>query len=452
MSAPDAFDKLPPHSTDAEACLLASMMLHVAVADDVLAMARSDWFYLPDHGALFDAIRSLRGRESKVDAVLVRDELRSAGKLEEIGGAAFIAGVLGTIPSTAHWESYRDVVREKSLYREAIAIADQSSREAYAQRRPAEDILTDVATSVARTMADGVDAEVLTAEQVFRPARDRLANPESAKRFVTYGFPSLDKELTGIAPGELILIGARPSMGKSTLMRQMAVMAALAGVPVLYISLEESDDKIARNVYSWRCGIENKRMRSGTLDLAAMTRVNDEADRLARIPFYLVKGQSRADRLHAIIASNVAKRGVRVVYLDYLQLLNAGGKDDYERATQSSHAVCRFARELNVGVVCATQLSRDVAKREDKHPTMTDIRSSGQIEQDADVILLLHREDYYHTSDPSYEPTRVAELIRGKVRDGERGGESIKLKSTLAFQCFQDESDVKMYDEDKIRF
>lgn len=454
MTMADTFDKLPPHSIEAEACLLACMMLDKQTADDVRAVASEDWFYLADHQIVFSAIAGMRSNGSNVDAILLRDALKKSGQLEDIGGAAYIATILGSVPSTAHWADYLAQVREKFQYRQAISLAERVIRQSYEQSTPAIDVLSGVAAGVSKIVSNSTTRNVLTADQVFCEARDILANPDLSP-LLSYGFPAIDAELTGQAPGELVLIGARPSMGKSTLMRQMALLDGLAGHPVLYVSMEESPNKIARNVFSWQCGIENKRMRGGRLTMAEMERVKETTERLRRLPIHFVWGFSNVDRVHALAASYQAKYGIVRVYIDYLQLLttDGGGRDkEYERVTAASDGVRRVARELNLRTICAVQLSREAAKRDDKRPTLTDIRSSGQIEQDADVVMFLHREDYYHIGDAAYQPTRIAELIKAKVRDGERGGEPITLKSNLAFQCFQDMSDTRLYDENRISY
>lgn len=455
MTEPDL--KLPPHSLDAEASLLASMMLDPIVADDALGRVGADWFYLADHAIVFHGIRSIREKGSPVDAVILRNWLKQHGQLEEIGGTAFIGQILNSVPSSAHWEEYLEIVREKYQYRQAITIADGLLRRAYKESGTAADVLNEAASAVANVVSNNQACHVMTADQLFSGVRDQLANPDYKKQFTSYGFPSLDKELIGIAPGELILIGARPSMGKSTIMRQMALMMALADVPVLYVSLEESASKVGRNVFSWLCGIENRRVRQGFgadgLTLKDIQKIDQHTTTLRNKPFYFVWGQRRADRIHSIAASYIARHGVKVVFVDYLQKVEAGGKpgDDYARATASSEAIAGMAREMSAGWIAAAQLNREVGKREDKRPTMTDLRSSGQIEQDADVIALLHREDYYHQTDPNYAPTRQAELILAKVRDGERGN-IITLKSELSHQCFRDPMTRELYETDKIEF
>lgn len=432
----DAFDRLPPHSLEAEMSLLGSMMLDRDIALECLGIVSGESFYLADHRIIFDAIRSLLVAQKPVDAIVLRDELKRGDLLARIGGTAYVAQILNCVPSAAHGLEYAYRVREKSLLRNLIGLADHATRLAYAAPESAGALIAEIQDSLTSLVSASSREKVMTLGSLVDQAVRELKDPAS-RDFVSYGFKALDKPLMGIDRGEFVVVGARPSMGKSTLLRQMAVLSAFNGHPTLFVSLEENPSKVGRNVLSWFSQTENQRIRRGDVRGHEMAMIEDAAAKMRDVPFWFVWGVNKAESLRSLIMSYVTRFGIKSVFLDYLQLVDAGGKTDFEKATNSSRFCASIPKTINTRLVSAAQLSRAVAGREDHRPTMTDLRSTGQIEQDADVILLLHREDYYHTTDANYANTHEAEVIIAKARDSERG-ESAILKSQLAYQCFSD--------------
>ena len=427
-------------------CVLASMMLDPDMCDELLGVVESEWFYLADHVAIFDAIANLRKQAKPVDGVIVKDALKRSGQLEGVGGVSYLGDVFNKVPSAAHGREYAERVREHFLARRAIEIATRAIADAYEGRRPSGEILAGMSDAAATSVSGSRGTGVLTLDEVMGEAVASIRDPNAAGQLFSFGFPSLDASMSGIGPGEICLVCARPSMGKSTLMRQVALLAAMRGEPMLYVSLEESPRKVGRNFIANLCKISNKRLRVGLqggimgkfgVTNGEMARVDETAATLKGLPFYFVWNVRRAEKLRAIAASYKARFGIRGIFIDYLQLVDGGGKSAYERATASSLAVTDLARSLGVAVICASQLNRANTNREDKRPDMSDIRDSGQIEQDADMILGVHREDYYHLGEPGYQPTHEAEILQIKVRDGERGPRVV-LKSNMQFQMFED--------------
>ncbi len=435
-SGGSAFDRLPPHSIEAEMCALGSMMLDRDIALEALSIIDGESFYLVDHKIIFEAIRSLLLAQKPVDAIVLRDELKRGNLLDQIGGSAYIAQILGSVPSAAHGIEYANRVREKSLLRLLIGLADNATRRAFATPDSAGELIAEIQDSLTQLVSATARERVLTLGSLVAQAVKELKDPLS-RDFVSYGFGALDAPLMGIDRGEFVVVGARPSMGKSTLLRQMAVLSAFQGHPTLFISLEENPGKVGRNVLSWFSQTENQRIRRGDVRPHEMAMIEDAAAKMQEVPFWFIWGVNKAESLRSLIMSYVTRFGIKTVFLDYLQLVDAGGKSDFERATNSSRFCSSIPKTINTRLVSAAQLSRAVAGRDDHRPTMTDLRSTGQIEQDADVILLLHREDYYHTNDQAYSNTHEAELIIAKARDSERG-ETVRLRSQLAYQCFED--------------
>lgn len=430
------FDKLPPHSIEAEMCLLASMMIDRNAAIECLRTIESESFYLTDHKIIFEAIRGLLVESRPVDAVILRSVLKDSGELDRIGGSAYIGEILRSVPSAGHIDEYARTVREKSMLRSLIGLSDNVTRRAFSGQIDPQAIVEELQSELTKLATSSHREQVMTLEDLGREALTRLKTPNAAE-FVTYGFETIDNRLMGIDRGEFIVVGARASMGKSTLLRQMAINGACDGHPTLFVSLEENPSKVGRNVLAWWSRTENQRIRRGDVRPHELTIIEDAAAKMRGIPFYFVWGTNRADTLRSLIMSYVTRFKIKTVFLDYLQLVDAGGKTDLEKATNASRFCASIPKTIDVRMVAAAQLNRAVAAREDHRPAMTDLRSTGQIEQDADVILLLHREDYYHTNDANYANTNEAEVIIAKARDSERG-ESLALRSCLAYQCFED--------------
>lgn len=428
-----------PHSIDAEMCLLASMMLEKDIALEVLAAgAERGWFYVHDHAILFDEIKRITSAGHQLDAVILRDALKANDRLEEIGGTKYIAQVLGSVPSAAHGMEYARIVREKAMLRGIIQAANRAINKSYEEVDSAEQILADTQADFAKAGDARTLNHSVNMAMVMERGKASIRTAQDGKTLVQFGFKALDRYLGGVAEGEVTIIGARPSMGKSTIARQIAVNIASRGISVLYISLEESDAKIGRNVLSWKTGIENHHLRRGTIQKSDWVAIDAKSAEMESLPIHVVTGIFDINRLGSIVASMKARHGIRVLMLDYLQIMevpHSGRMNDTERVTEAARWLSRLTKRLKLHTISLVQLNREVTKRDDKRPNMADIRSSGQIEQDADTILLLHREDYYKPN-PA-EHTKLAELIGAKVRDGARSGTYL-LDDYLEYQAFED--------------
>jgi replicative DNA helicase len=441
-TATDRFSRLPPHDVEAEMCLIASVFLDHGAWVLTQPIISSGDFFQADNQIIWDTVGDMRTRGQGVDAITLRGELEKRGTLEEVGGVAYLATVIGALPATsptAHAAYYAERVAETSRLRRLISLSNDVLRSCYAAQNavsPSIEILERTGAAVARLSQGGRRNQAARLSELLDDARAAMAKGPAEK--VTLGFRDVDAiGGGGLELGELMLVGARPSMGKSTWARQVWIRAAKAGIPSVLFSLEEGRRKIARNVLSAECRIENKKMRGGLLGEHEWREVDSGIARLRDLPAFEVENMRRVPEIHAELSRLITKEGVRLVLIDYLQRLNGSGKDSYERAGEVSQGVSDMLKELNVAGVVPAQLNRGVEHREDKRPNMSDLRDSGRIEQDADAILFLHREDYYHITEEHYEPTGVAELIIGKWRDAERGS-TVRLKSELRFQTFDD--------------
>jgi replicative DNA helicase len=439
-STAEQFDRLPPSAIDAEMCAIGSLMLagsDSALFAEIAAVISPRDCYQPDVGIVLGIALELHRAGKPVDAVLVRAELEKRGQLVEIGGTEFLARILNSVPSSAHGVHYAKLVREAAAKREIIQAAHTAVRRAYEPRteETAEAIGQRLMEQVARSISVGRSLDYSSAGDVLALAYEQLERGTAP--LVATQFRDIDSAIAGIALGETMVIGARPSMGKSTIARQMA-MRVSGSVPVAFISLEESREKIGRNWFSAFASIDNNRLRRGdNLLREEWEALATGIARMSSRPLYVVTRCFKLPEIRSMASLLVAKHGVKLVVIDYLQKIQVEGKDRFEKVTNASQELSTLWKELGVAGLVLAQLKREVTQRDDKRPTMSDLRESGQIEQDADIIAFLHREDYYHITDPNYLPTQQAEFIIAKMRDGERG-RNITLKSELNFQRFAD--------------
>lgn len=417
----DTFDRLPPHSIEAEMCLLASMMLDKQLAEQVLSLIDGESFYLVDHKVIYECIRGLIVESRPVDAVILRDELKKMGELDRIGGSAYIAQILSTVPSAAHGMEYAQRVREKSLLRMMISLADNVTRRCYNGAESADTLLDSAAGEMFKLAERRITNPMMhlgdVAAQVYEMLEDK------GKKGVETGFWDLDDMLNGLQPGEMIVVAARPSMGKTAFSMNVMQQIAAQNVPVGVFSLEMSGQQLAQRMLCSIAMVDAQKVRKGQL-------TNDEYQRLAKVVVQMRKMPIFVDdspQLTPLDLRTKARRlkhehDIRALMIDYMQLMdNPGPESRQQQISEISRGIKAVAREIGVPVIALSQLNRASENRDGHKPRMSDLRESGSIEQDADVVMLLHREDYYHKADANYIPTNLAEVIIAKQRNGPTG-------------------------------
>lgn len=441
-SVAQQFDRLPPSDIEAEFCTLGSMMLGNEIDHaEITNIVGRDEFYQADHQIIFDVICDLRRKGSKVDAVILRSELDRRQLLEEIGGTSYLGTILASVPSAAHGVHYAKIVHEKATLRAMISFGNDILRRAYGASRDdiADEMVQEGIAELTGMLERGRGTEIHKLGDVLLETYEQIE--AGGAQTVSFGFSDMDLQSGGgIGVGEMIVIAARPSMGKSTLIKQIALRSAMNGVPVGIISLEEGRFKMGRNILSSECRIENQKLRnSRTLNKDDWAKLADGVARLNGLEIYIVDNKRRLSDIKSAAAIMVARHGVKMIIIDYLQRIKGvGGTSKYEQVSNTSTEISDMFKELGVAGIAVAQLNRAVENRDDKRPLMADLRDSGQIEQDADGVLFLHREDYYHLDETGYEPTSLAEVIFAKYRDGVRG-KTVKLQSDLRFQTFTDQ-------------
>lgn len=432
-SIAEQFDKMVPSSQDAEMAALASAIIDAGAAGEVFAIVGPEDFFDEENKKLCRIVKTMRREQRSCDAVTVYDELIKV--MPEPAAKDFLGRVLLSVPSHCQASEYAKIVLEMSKLRGMIRVANEILRGAYA-RADANKIIGWASTAISRISSSGNDGTHIMRD-IIRTVLDELSSPDHGPLLQT-GFARLDEALGGgIAPGELFILGARPSMGKSVLAKQIALRVAKRAVPVMFYSMEEGSGKIGRNLLADGSNVENRTLRLGNITADEIRRVGESANALQGLPIIVNDRLANADQIHSHLSAMIAKHGVKLVILDYLQLLDAGGRTDFEQATFASKAVAKMIRDLKIPGLVTAQLNRQVEHRDSTKPRMTDLRSTGQIEQDADFIGLLHREDYYHIKEPGYQMDHTAEIAIVKARDGERG-QVVYLGCEMRYQRFTD--------------
>ncbi len=420
------FDKLPPHDIEAEMCMLASMLLDKEMIGNVVQIVDREALYQADHQIIFDIVVKLYEQNRAIDAVILRDELKKRNLYEEVGGTEYIAAILGKVPSSAHGVHYAGIVREKALLRQLIAASNDILRDAYAPHEKADLVLDKAEKKIFEIAQQKVSGAMVPMEKVLHEVFEMIDS--GGKRGIETGFFELDDMLNGLQNGEMIIVAARPSMGKTAFaMNIVEHVAADNRLPCAVFSLEMSKQQLAQRMLCSRGNIDAHKLRKGLLQ-------SHEFAHLANVVGELAKAQIWVDdspgltvlELRAKARRLKLQHDIKLLMIDYMQLMDNPGPDSrQQQISEISRGIKAVARELNIPVVCLSQLNRASEGRDGHRPRMSDLRESGSIEQDADVIMLLHREDYYRMSEPDFQPDNIAEIIIAKQRNGPTG--TVKL-------------------------
>ncbi len=437
------FDRLPPHSIEGEMCLLASMMLDKEMVGQVVQIVDRDAFYQADHQIIFDVLVKLYEQNRPIDAVILREELIKRGLYEEVGGREYLAAILGSVPSAAHGAHYAGIVREKGTLRQLISASNEILRDAYAPHEQADLVLDKAEKRIFDIAQRKVGGAMTPMEDVLHEVFEMIEN--RGQRGLETGFFELDDMLNGLQNGEMIIVAARPSMGKTAIaMNMIEHIAADNRLPAAVFSLEMSKQQLAQRMLCSRGQIDAHKLRKGLLQSHEYAHLANVVGELAKAPIWVddSPGLTILD-LRAKARRLKLQHDVKCVMIDYMQLMdNPGPESRQQQISEISRGIKSVARELNIPVICLSQLNRASEGRDGHRPRMSDLRESGSIEQDADVIALLHREDYYRMSEPDFQPDNIAEIIIAKQRNGPTG--TVKLtfvNKTTRFENLSTQSD-----------
>lgn len=421
------FDRLPPASVEAEMCMLASMILDKEVIGQIIQLIGREDLYQTDHQIIFDVLVKLYEQNRPIDAVILREELAKRNLLEEVGGTAYLAQLLNTVPSAAHATHYAQIVREKSLLRQLIAASNETIRDAYSPHEKADLIVDRAEHRVFEIAEKRIGGQMVPLEGVLHEVYEMLE--EKGRRGLETDFHEIDDMLNGLQNGEMIVIAARPSMGKTAFaMNIIEAVAANHRLPCAIFSLEMSKQQLAQRMLCSRAGIDAQKVRKGMLSAEEFRKLAAVVVELSKAPIWVddspgltvLELRAKARRLKR-------QHDIKLLMVDYMQLMDAPDVQEnrQQQISEISRGIKAVARELDIPVLAISQLNRAPEGREGHRPRMSDLRESGSIEQDADVIMLLHREDYYRMGEPDFIPDNIAEVIIAKQRNGPTG--TVKL-------------------------
>ena len=425
-SSAEALQRIPPQSIEAEACVIGSMILHSPAIDIVTEVLLGEHFYRPAHQTIFDILIEMKNTRREIDLVTLKDELTRRKQIEQVGGLDYLVRIVEGVPNAANAEYYARIVRDKAMLRELIVIGTEIVREAYDSREDAPDVvelceqrLFEVAS--ARIGEHAVHIKGLL-EQTFEQLQEHDGQLITG---LATGYHQFDELTSGLQNSEMIIIAARPSMGKTSLLLNIAeYMGVVESVPVAVFSLEMSKEQLAQRMLASHSRFDLRRMRQGRISPEDWTKLQLAAGDLEQAPIYIDDSPELTIlQLRAKARRLKAAHDIRCVLVDYLQLMSYHGRVDarHQQISEISRGLKALARELEIPVLVASQLNRNPAAREGHRPRMSDLRESGAIEQDADVVALLHCEDYYHRGEAEYAPTNITELIIAKQRNGPTG-------------------------------
>lgn len=419
--------RVPPQDVVAEKSLLGAIMLSDNVLPEVLAILKPQDFYEERHQIIFGAMMNLYDQHRPVDLLTTTAELKNLKKLKQIGGAPYLTELSNFVPAASHAKAYADIIEKASTRRRLIKAGSEIANKAYEDGANVNDLIGEAEKQLFEVSDKIVKSDYVPMDELLADAFDRieeLHKNKGALRGLKTGFRDLDNKTAGFQKGDLIIVGARPAMGKTTFAQNLAYnIASINKKGVLFFSMEMAANEIIDRMISDVSGVDNWRMRTGNLTDEEFSRIGDALAEMDEIPIYIDDTSS----MNIMELRNKARRAIHdhdigIVILDYLQLLQ--GSDRYagnrvQEVTEISRGLKILAREMQIPVVALAQLSRGVTGREDPRPVLSDLRESGSIEQDADLVMFLHRVDYYKK--PEEEDTNITELLIKKHRHGALG-------------------------------
>jgi len=409
--------RVPPQSNEAEICVLGAMILDPSSIDIIVQIIQPESFYNPAHVKIYEALTAMSTAAKPVDLVTLRDELARRQWLESIGGAPYLVSLVDSVPNAANIEYYGRIVRDKSLLRRLITVSTELCREAYDSKEDATVVVDRAEHRIFELASAQVTDGAARLGEAIQSTFEQLQTLDGSVTGVATGYFKLDELTSGLQPSEMIVIAARPSVGKTAIALNMAEhMAVEEGKGVLVFSLEMARRQLAMRFLCSRSRFDQGRLRRGGLSPEDWTRLQMAAGDLEGAPIFIDDSASLTMiQLRAKARRMAAQHDIQCVFIDYIQLITpSAGESRQVQVSDMSRGLKALARELKIPVVVLAQLNRAVEERVGHRPRMSDLRESGSIEQDADVICLLHRPDYY--SDDA-EPN-VAELIVAKQRNG----------------------------------
>lgn len=436
------FRRVPPQDRDAEQSLLGELMLSKDAIDDVAGSLKGSHFYHPAHETIYAAILDLYGRGEPADFITVGAELTKRGDLARVGGSSYLVTLTRAAMTAANAEYHAEIVRERAELRHLVEVGERITAMGYAGEGTAAEIVDRAQAEILGLTAQQADDTLKVVGDLSEEWLDEIEQISQRKGEITgvpTGFIDLDQLTNGLQPGQLIVIAGRPGLGKSTLALDMARHAAIRyDLPTAFFSLEMSRKELMTRLYSAEARVALHHMTGGTMTDEDWTRLARRTPDVAAAPLYIDDGAALTLMNICVKARRLKQRnGLRLIVVDYLQLMQSGAGRRNENRQQEVSEISRrlktLAKELEVPIIALSQLNRGSEQRSDKKPVLSDLRESGAIEQDADVVILVHREDAHEKFSPR---AGEADLIVAKHRNGPQA--TITVAAQLHYSRFVD--------------
>ncbi len=432
MAAPD---KLVPQNIEAEEAVLGSLLIDPEALFRVAPFLKADDFYIQKNAWIYEAILALHERREPIDFVTLCDELERREQLEGVGGAAYITRLINAVPSAIHVEAYGHIVEQAAIRRRLISAASHIAKLAYQEDENIDQTVDRAEQRLFSVSQRRITRDLAPIQDVIRRYYDRieyLYDHRDEPLGVPSGFIDLDRLLGGFQRSDLVLVAARPSVGKTSLCLSFARHAANFGQRVAVFSLEMSSEQVVQRLVATETGIDAQRLRLGNLREDEWPLFTEATGKLSELPIFIddtpsisiLQMRTKARRLHA-------EHGLDLILVDYLQLVTGDVRSEsrVQEVSYISRSLKGLARELDVPLIAASQLSRAVEQRTDKRPILADLRASGSLEQDADVVMFIYRDELYN---PDTEMQHIAEIIISKHRNGPTGTVQLFFRERLA--------------------
>jgi len=434
--------KLPPQHIEAEQSILGGILIENEALNRVTEILDPDDFYRDAHRKIFDALINLSERDEPADLITLTNELRKIDQLDSIGGASYLASLIDSVPTAANIQYYARIVKEKAILRKLIQTSTEIITQSYEDRGDVESFLDEAERSIFEISEKRVRPSFYPIREIVKQSFatiEKLFNKKEAVTGVASGFKELDRMTAGFQPSDLIIIAGRPSMGKTAFCLDIAEYAAIGNkIPVAIFSLEMSKEQLVIRMLCSQANVEGTRLRTGYLNESDWPKLTIAAGSLSESPIYIddtaalsvLEMRAKARRLKA-------DYGLGMVIVDYLQLMKGRARVEsrQQEISEISRSLKALAKELNIPVIAVSQLSRKTEERTGNRPQLSDLRESGAIEQDADLILFIYRDEIYNR-DPDNPNRGKAEVIIGKQRNGPIG--KIDLAFLDKFTTFKD--------------
>jgi replicative DNA helicase len=417
--------KQAPQNLEAEASLLGAILIDADALVKIADSVRVDDFYDPRHARIYEAILNLYEHRSVIDVLTLADQLKGNNFLDMVGGPAYLTELTNFVPTASHVEQYADIVAQKALRRRLIKASRELTEISYDEARPIKDLIEEAETNLFQVSNQHVKQSVSSLEAILADSFDRLDELHKDKgkiRGIPTGFTDLDNVLAGLQRSDLFILAARPAMGKTAFVLNLAHnVAVMAKQPVLFFSLEMGKEQLVDRLLSMESGVDAWALRTGNLTDQDFEKIGQAMGTLSEAKIYIddTPGLSVSD-LRTKARRQAHQHGLGLVIVDYLQLMSGGSRfsssdNRVQEISEISRGLKGVARELNVPVIALSQLSRSVENRSPQIPQLADLRESGSIEQDADVVAFIYREEYYN---PETENKGITTILIKKHRHG----------------------------------